>query len=189
MRALFYCDPLLTSAPMADRRAKSVTAATRERKCFFVMAAIGVSRGTACLISSYPRDSPTFLGFHTFCLDPPLTTIPKDQWFCHICLFDTGGDYGFDEGEDHTLTTFKARDHAFRKAWFEAHPPKLTTDDPVVRKYKIGEVEISEDDVEREFWRLVESPLETVEVEYGADVHSTTHGRYVSGSSVTVGTF
>jgi len=35
---------------------------------------------------------------------------------------------------------------------------------------------ISEDDVECEFWRLVESITETVEVEYGADVHSTTHG-------------
>jgi histone demethylase JARID1 len=31
--------------------------------------------------------------------------------------------------------------------------------------------------VEREFWRLVQSSHETVEVEYGADVHSTTHGR------------
>ncbi|CAE6415617.1 unnamed protein product, partial [Rhizoctonia solani] len=35
---------------------------------------------------------------------------------------------------------------------------------------------VSEDDVEREFWRLVQSSHETVEVEYGADVHSTTHG-------------
>ena len=35
---------------------------------------------------------------------------------------------------------------------------------------------VTEDDVEREFWRLVESPSEEVEVEYGADIHSTTHG-------------
>ena len=35
---------------------------------------------------------------------------------------------------------------------------------------------VTEDDVEREFWRLVESITETVEVEYGADIHSTTHG-------------
>lgn len=41
----------------------------------------------------------------------------------------------------------------------------------------IGNVAISENDVEKEFWRLVQSPEETVEVEYGADVHSTTHGR------------
>lgn len=35
---------------------------------------------------------------------------------------------------------------------------------------------VTEDDVEREFWRLVESVNEEVEVEYGADIHSTTHG-------------
>lgn len=38
---------------------------------------------------------------------------------------------------------------------------------------------MAEDDVEREFWRLINSSEETVEVEYGADVHSTTHGRWV----------
>lgn len=43
-----------------------------------------------------------------------------------------------------------------------------------------GRVPVSEDDVEREFWRLTESQTETVEIEYGADVHSTTHGRSVA---------
>jgi hypothetical protein len=33
-----------------------------------------------------------------------------------------------------------------------------------------------EDHFEREFWRLVESQHETVEVEYGADVNSTKDG-------------
>ncbi len=44
--------------------------------------------------------------------------------------------------------------------------------DPVLNSKRL----VTEDDVEREFWRLVESLLETVEVEYGADIHSTTHG-------------
>ncbi len=35
---------------------------------------------------------------------------------------------------------------------------------------------VTEDDVEREFWKLVTSIEETVEVEYGADIHCTTHG-------------
>lgn len=35
---------------------------------------------------------------------------------------------------------------------------------------------VTEDDVEREFWKLVASIEETVEVEYGADIHCTTHG-------------
>ena len=122
-------------------------------------------------------------GFHTFCLDPPLTAIPKGQWFCHTCLFGTGGDFGFDEGEEHSLSSFQARDREFRKLWFESHPPPnsnanlLRLNDPMINH--IGNVAISEYDVEDEFWRLVESPNETVEIEYGADVHSTTHGRYV----------
>ena len=39
-----------------------------------------------------------------------------------------------------------------------------------------GPKAITEDDVEKEFWRLVSNLTETVEVEYGADIHSTTHG-------------
>jgi histone demethylase JARID1 len=117
---------------------------------------------------------------------PELLAIPKGQWFCHTCLFGTGGDFGFDEGEEHSLSSFQARDLAFRRMWFESHPPPATVDspppdamnidDPLVNRF--GNVSVSESDVENEFWRLVQSPHETVEVEYGADVHSTTHGRY-----------
>ncbi|KAF7798648.1 hypothetical protein EIP86_009872 [Pleurotus ostreatoroseus] len=63
------------------------------------------------------------LRFHIFCLDPALSTIPKGQWFCHVCLFGTGGDFGFDEGDEHSLASFQARDLEFRKLWFTAHPP------------------------------------------------------------------
>lgn len=34
-----------------------------------------------------------------------------------------------------------------------------------------------EDHMEREFWRLIESQSEAVEIEYGADIHSSTYGR------------
>ncbi|KAH7102961.1 PLU-1-like protein-domain-containing protein [Auriculariales sp. MPI-PUGE-AT-0066] len=116
-------------------------------------------------------------GFHTYCLDPPLPTVPKGQWFCSKCLFGTGGDFGFDEGEEHCLQSFMLRDRTFRKMWFDAHPPKhVPTAFDEVTKTVIDDVHYAEADVENEFWRLVEEPLETVEVEYGADVHSTTHG-------------
>ncbi|ESK86819.1 rum1 [Moniliophthora roreri MCA 2997] len=120
-------------------------------------------------------------GFHMFCLDPPIDAIPKDQWFCYTCLAGTGGDYGFDEGEEHSLSSFQARDLEFRRAWFQAHPPLPRPDamdvdtDPRTRN-KFGDVIVTENDVENEFWRLVQSPDETVEIEYGADIHSTTHG-------------
>ncbi|TFY58942.1 hypothetical protein EVG20_g7972, partial [Dentipellis fragilis] len=112
-------------------------------------------------------------GFHMFCLDPPLSSVPKGQWYCHTCLFGTGGDFGFDEGEEHSLSSFQARDREFRRLWFESHPPPGSEN-----KMKVDgeEPQISEYDTEREFWRLVQSPTDTVEIEYGADVHSTTHG-------------
>ena len=123
-----------------------------------------------------------------FCLDPPLASIPKGQWFCHTCLMGTGGDFGFDEGEEHTLSTFQARDLEFRRLWFKSHPPSHTESDGDVKMSKkpepndptvnvFDDVVVTETDVENEFWRLVQSQQETVEVEYGADVHSTTHGR------------
>lgn len=112
-----------------------------------------------------------------FCLDPPLETIPKGEWFCHTCLFGTGGDYGFDEGEEHSLASFQARDYQFRKMWFTSHPPPQLEgreDGNLVNTY--DGVAVSEYDVEEEFWRLVQSQVDTVEIEYGADIHSTTHG-------------
>lgn len=119
-------------------------------------------------------------GFHIFCLDPPLTFIPKEQWFCFTCLSGTGGDFGFDEGAEHSLSTFQARDREFRKTWWASHPPPgaanriLPDANPAYTSF--GHVNVHEYEVEKEFWRLVESPHETVEIEYGADVHSTTHG-------------
>ncbi|KAL1409908.1 hypothetical protein Q8F55_003907 [Vanrija albida] len=114
-------------------------------------------------------------GFHTYCLDPPLASVPaNDEWFCTACLLGTGDDYGFDEGEDHSLPTFQARDAAFTEAWFNRYAHNHSTPGKFSRQ--IGNVSVSEADVEREFWRLVESQDDTVEVEYGADVHSTTHG-------------
>ncbi|KAF5332034.1 hypothetical protein D9758_014588 [Tetrapyrgos nigripes] len=118
------------------------------------------------------------LGFHMFCLDPPLTSVPADEWYCHPCLTSTGGDFGFDEGEEHSLSSFQARDKEFRQTWFRSHPPPSgkgkKTDDPTASHF--GDVTVNEHDVENEFWRLVQSADETVEIEYGADIHSTTHG-------------
>jgi histone demethylase JARID1 len=126
-------------------------------------------------------NSLTGTGFHIFCLDPPLTSIPRGKWFCHTCLFDTGGDFGFDEGEEHSLASFQARDLAFRRFWFKSHGPYSfysgDADKDNITINRFDNVLVSEDDVENEFWRLVQSQTETVEIEYGADVHSTTHGR------------
>ena len=75
------------------------------------------------------------------------------------------------------MASFQARAAEFRRLWFEAHPPTEGHPDDPTRE-QVGKVMVSEDDVEREFWRLIGSPYDSVEVEYGADIHSTTHGRW-----------
>ncbi|KAF8977172.1 hypothetical protein BGZ46_007589, partial [Entomortierella lignicola] len=101
------------------------------------------------------------LGYHTYCLKPPLQQIPKTDWYCAKCLV-AGDDFGFEEGEEYSLSSFQQKCNNFKKSWFEKSG------------FKDGSV--PEDVVEKEFWRLVENAYETVEVEYGADLHSTQHG-------------
>lgn len=131
-------------------------------------------------------------GFHIYCLDPPLEAIPDvDEWYCPTCLLSTGNDYGFDEGEEHSLHSFQLRANSFKNEWFIKNPPRPEASDDVLRTserrgshrtipngvcQEIGSHVVSEHDVEKEFWRLVESQYTSVEVEYGADIHSTTHG-------------
>jgi len=106
-------------------------------------------------------------GYHTYCLEPAIKSIPERDWYCNRCLVGTG-EFGFEDGEVYSLKQFQQKANDFRKKHFAG---KLQVD-PTTGK----EAEITEDDVEREFWRLVENVNETVEVEYGADIHSTTHG-------------
>ncbi|PYH69308.1 putative PHD transcription factor (Rum1) [Aspergillus vadensis CBS 113365] len=106
-------------------------------------------------------------GYHKSCLDPPLTTVPEYDWHCPKCLVGTG-EFGFEEGGVYSLKQFQEKANNFKKTYFASKMPF----DPVLNTHRRE----SEDDVEREFWRLVESLTETVEVEYGADIHSTTHG-------------
>lgn len=107
------------------------------------------------------------LGFHKYCLDPPLASLPDYDWHCAKCLIGTG-EYGFEEGGIYSLRHFQEKANNFKEHYFAPRMPF----DPVLNTRK----KETEDDVEREFWRLVESLTETVEVEYGADIHSTTHG-------------
>jgi [histone H3]-trimethyl-L-lysine4 demethylase len=108
-------------------------------------------------------------GYHPQCIDPPLRSIPQSDWFCPRCLVGSG-DFGFEEGGTYSLKQFQHRAQIFKDGHFaskQAYDPILNMKRPV-----------TEDEVEREFWRLTESLTETVEVEYGADIHT-----HVSGSA------
>ncbi|RPA87112.1 PLU-1-domain-containing protein [Ascobolus immersus RN42] len=130
--------------------------------------------GEKCEACGKGDDGPNMLlcdgcdyGYHTYCLTPPIKSIPDRDWYCNRCLVGTG-EFGFEDGEVYSLKQFQQKANEFRKKHFAGKLPV----DPDTGK----EAEITEDDVEREFWRLVENVNETVEVEYGADIHSTTHG-------------
>ena len=106
-------------------------------------------------------------GYHRYCLDPPIK-VPLDyDWHCPRCLVGTG-EFGFEEGSIYSLREFQEKALNFKESYFA---PKMPFD--VVLNCKRA---VTEDDVEREFWRLVETITEMVEVEYGADIHSTSHG-------------
>ena len=128
-------------------------------------------------------------GYHLECLTPPLKQVPASQFYCNQCLLLNGADYGFEEGQDHSLYSFRRRADAFKRKWLQDHPlPERkgkgrAADGPDGadgdQDDVWGEQLAIEDHFEREFWRLVESPQETVEVEYGADVASTKDGACV----------
>lgn len=106
------------------------------------------------------------LEYHIQCIEPPLDGIPE-YWHCPKCLVGTG-EFGFEEGDVYTLQQFQTKADKFKRDYFSRRmSPNPDSQAPVSE---------TEYDVEREFWRLAESLTETVEVEYGADIHSTIHG-------------
>ncbi|KAH7191878.1 PLU-1-like protein-domain-containing protein [Fusarium flagelliforme] len=105
--------------------------------------------------------------YHPGCLDPPLKREPDSEWNCARCLVGDG-QFGFEEGGLYSLKQFQQKANDFKQGYFEKKMPfdhELNCHRPV-----------TEEDVETEFWRLVADLEETVEVEYGADIHCTTHG-------------
>lgn len=105
--------------------------------------------------------------YHLPCLDPPLKKKPEAEWNCPRCLVGDG-QFGFEEGGLYSLKQFQQKANDFKQGYFENKMPfdhALNCHRPV-----------TEEDVETEFWRLVGDLEETVEVEYGADIHCTTHG-------------
>ncbi|AEO62956.1 uncharacterized protein THITE_2107776 [Thermothielavioides terrestris NRRL 8126] len=105
--------------------------------------------------------------YHGTCLDPPLKVKPETEWNCPRCLVGDG-QFGFEEGGLYSLRQFQEKANNFKQGYFANKMPF----DPVLNCHR----PVTEDDVEHEFWRLVADLEETVEVEYGADIHCTTHG-------------
>ncbi|KAM3554230.1 hypothetical protein ARSEF4850_006548 [Beauveria asiatica] len=105
--------------------------------------------------------------YHGLCLDPPVKRKPDAEWNCPRCLVGDG-QFGFEEGGLYSLKQFQQKANDFKQGYFEKKMPF----DSALKCAR----PVTEEDVENEFWRLVADLEETVEVEYGADIHCTTHG-------------
>lgn len=130
-------------------------------------------------------------GFHMECLVQFPKVKPRAEWICDECIITTGDDYGFEEGNEHSFKSFHQRAEKFKQKWLQLHPIRRlsnlnekrqsafqgnlpeSTLESIDREIALA----TEDHYEREFWKAVESQSETVEVEYGADLHTTNCGR------------
>ncbi|XP_018798279.1 PREDICTED: lysine-specific demethylase lid isoform X1 [Bactrocera latifrons] len=102
--------------------------------------------------------------YHTFCLLPPLSSIPKGEWLCPRCVVEEVSKpteaFGFEQAErEYTLQQFGQMADQFKTDYFRKPVHLVPTNL-----------------VEREFWRIVSSIDEDVTVEYGADLHTMDHG-------------
>ncbi|KAK4986772.1 hypothetical protein LTR50_005067 [Elasticomyces elasticus] len=158
--------PTVAGSHMHQSRATPKFQAARER--------VNDKPGEACENCGKADDPSSIIvcescecAYHRRCLDPPLKSKPDFDWYCPRCLVGTG-EFGFEDGEIYNLRAFQEKAAKFKEFHFAN---KMHWDSATNAKRPI-----TEDDVEKEFWRLVASITENVVVEYGADIHSTTHG-------------
>lgn len=117
-------------------------------------------------------------GYHMHCLNPPLKNVPKADWYCVKCLTAAGEDYGFEDGDEYTLREFQKVCDKFKREWFaNKNGQQQQQQQQHNQQQQQQQPPATEEECENEFWRLVENPHETCQVEYGADLHSTQHGR------------
>ncbi|XP_030460644.1 putative lysine-specific demethylase JMJ16 isoform X1 [Syzygium oleosum] len=85
-----------------------------------------------------------------------------------------GEGFGFEHGPEFTLDTFKNYAEEFKTQYFTSNRNMnaLENSQPTFQ----GHFEPSLDDIEGEYWRMVEKPTEEIEVLYGADLETGAFG-------------
>ncbi|CAF0835944.1 unnamed protein product [Brachionus calyciflorus] len=124
-----------------------------------------------CLVCSRGDDEAFMLlcdgcddSYHTFCLYPPLKEIPKGDWRCPVCVAEIckkpTDEYGFGQSKnEYNLTEFGKMANKFKSEYFRKSLDEITPEE-----------------CENEFWKILSNPDEVVEVEYGADLHTLETG-------------
>ncbi|XP_047123479.1 lysine-specific demethylase 5A isoform X1 [Hydra vulgaris] len=98
--------------------------------------------------------------YHSFCLIPPLQSVPPGDWRCPKCVAKECSKpteaFGFEQAKKvYSLQSFGEMADKFKEDYFSMPPH-----------------EVPLHVVEKEFWRLVHSIDENLCVEYGADLHT-----------------
>ncbi|XP_057775815.1 lysine-specific demethylase JMJ17 isoform X2 [Salvia miltiorrhiza] len=96
-------------------------------------------------------------GWHTYCLSPPLMTIPPGNWYCLECLNSEKDSFGFVPGKQFSIEAFRRVADRVKKKWF-------------------GSAATSWVQVEKKFWEIVEGSAGEVEVMYGSDLDTSAYG-------------
>ncbi|KAE9602888.1 putative chromatin remodeling & transcription regulator FYR family [Lupinus albus] len=74
--------------------------------------------------------------------------------------------FGFKSGSEFTLHTFQQYANKFKACYFGLNDGNVSDNDPQKRR------EPSVDEIEGEYWRIIEQPTDEVEVYYGADLET-----------------
>ncbi|XP_049378472.1 uncharacterized protein LOC125843295 [Solanum stenotomum] len=96
-------------------------------------------------------------GWHMFCLSPPLEQVPPGNWYCLPCLNSEKDSFGFAPGRELPLDAFRRIADRAKKKWF-------------------GSTSISQVQLEKKFWEIVEGSAGEVEVKYGSDLDTSIYG-------------
>ena len=89
-----------------------------------------------------------------------MNEIPKGDWRCPNCIAEIckkpTDSYGFEQSKKkYSLNEFSLMANKFKENHFKKRKESITSDE-----------------IEREFWRILASPNESIAVEYGADLHT-----------------
>jgi len=103
-----------------------------------------------------------------------MAQIPAEDWYCQYC-----NDFGFEEGRDFTLPSFESQANSFKRKWFlikdDAPSPERQRKIQHSVQQNKPNVYIEPSEVEKEYWRIVETSEDQVRVHYGSDVDVETH--------------
>ncbi|XRB00188.1 lysine-specific demethylase [Pycnococcus provasolii] len=102
-------------------------------------------------------------GYHTFCLSPPLEDIPEGDWICPRCaaLGDNSATPPLEDGGEMDFLTFRQLADGFMNERLGGESRALGA---------------AWQELEAEFWRIVESAVEPVEVMAAVNLDSAKHG-------------